>query len=86
MLKINDQVADKVLKNSFVCAVSGYSDEDGFETYDLDALFTAVSESVKKHGYFPVTIPAIPFVSPAEKELKFSADDVDLLKTYIEDV
>ena len=84
MLKANKSIADKVIKNDFVRAIASYENNGGVETYELDGLFSAVEESVKKHTYFPVMIPAIPFISPTQKELKFSAEDIEMLKTYIE--
>ena len=52
--------------------------------YDIDEIIEIAQAALKKHGAFPVTIPAVPFISPAEKILSFSADDVATLKQYIE--
>lgn len=49
----------------------------------VDMLAETVKGSLKKLGAFPVVIPAIPFVSPNEKILSFSADDIDNLVAYI---
>lgn len=42
-------------------------------------------QALLEQSDFPVKIPAINFISPNEKELKFSAADVDRLKSYIVD-
>lgn len=52
--------------------------------YELDEIAEITQKALKTHGAFPITIPAIPFVSPAEKVLSFSADDIATLKQYIE--
>ena len=52
--------------------------------YDLDEIIEIAQGALKTHGAFPVTVPAIPFISPAEKILSFSADDIATLKQYIE--
>ena len=53
--------------------------------YDLDEIAEILQGVLQKHGAFPVTVPAIPFISPTEKTLSFCADDVAALKRYIEE-
>lgn len=84
-LRGNPSAADKLFSNGIVSAVAKHEVIDGKDTYDLDGLFSLVEDSVTKYGYFPITLPAIPFVSPTEKELKFSSEDIEMLKTYIEE-
>lgn len=84
-LRGNPAAADKLFNNGIVTTVAKHEVVDGKDTYDLDSLFSLVEDSITKYGYFPITLPAIPFVSPTEKELKFSSDDIAMLKTYIEE-
>ena len=84
-LRGNPAVVDKVFNNGIVSAVIKHEVVDDKDTYELDGLFSLVKDSVAKYGYFPITLPAIPFVSPTEKELKFSSEDIEMLKTYIEE-
>lgn len=80
-VKANNKLLDKLFENDIFKSLANYDDED--KTYDIDLLCNIAKDSVSKCGYFPVKIPAISFVSPTEKELKFSAADVDRLKSYI---
>lgn len=84
-LRGNPAAADKLFNNGIVATVIKHEVIDGKDTYELDGLFSMVEDSVTKYGYFPITLPAIPFVSPTEKELKFSSEDIEMLKTYIEE-
>ena len=85
-LRGNPAAADKLFNNGVVAVVAKHEVIDSKDTYDLDGLFSLVEDSVAKYGYFPIILPVIPFVSPTEKELKFSSEDIEMLKTYIEEV
>ena len=78
-LRTNKTLTDKVFENDIFRTITK---QDG-DSYDLNPLFDILTDSVSKYGYFPVTIPAIPFVSPTEKELKFDAEDIKTLKGYM---
>lgn len=80
-VKSNNHLLDNIFGNDIVKTVSEYNDED--KTYDVDAIAKLMKEGIEKVGYFPVKIPAINFISPVEKEIKFSASDVDKLRNYI---
>lgn len=80
-IKGNTALTDKIFDNDIVKIVGKFNNE----TYDLDSLFAITCESISKYGYFPIKIPAISFISPTEKDLRFSSEDVELLKTYIEE-
>lgn len=83
MVRANPSIADSVLNNKFLLPFMGYREEDG--TYEPDALFSTFHDAVSKAGYLPVKIPPISFLSPTEKTLKFSAEDIDALKKYVEE-
>ena len=74
LLKRKPELLDKYLNTPLFKTDNGY---------DVDMMAETVKGSLKKLGAFPVVIPAIPFVSPTEKILSFSADDIDNLVAYI---
>lgn len=57
------------------------ADKDGM--FDMDLLENVLVRTMDEYGDFPVVIPAIKFISPTEKELRFNSDDVRKLKNYI---
>lgn len=80
-VKANNKLLDKLFENDVFKSLANYDDEN--KTYDIDLLYNIAKDSISKCGYFPVKIPAISFISPNEKELKFSVTDIDRLKAYI---
>lgn len=80
-LRTNNKLIDSILNNNIVlCLV----DKDEDNTYELNNVFEVIDSSISKYGYFPVTIPAIKFISNSEKVLKFYQADFKKLKTYME--
>ena len=79
-IKSNNALLDKLFDHDIFKAVSKYDPKTG---YDIDLVCSILEQSIEKTGYFPVKIPSISFISPTEKELKFSAKDVEKLKDYI---
>ena len=80
-LKLKPKMADIFFENPFVKMILPV--EDG-EMYDIDSFLKSVKESVKKYGgAIAITIPPIPLLSPAEKELKFDESDIDAMLAYI---
>ena len=51
--------------------------------YDIDLLETVLCKTMDEYGDFPIVIPAIKFISPTEKELRFNSDDVRKLRDYV---
>ena len=80
-LEINPSIADSIFDNDFVSKI--LSENGGI--YDIDSAFNIIEKTMTQYGDFPVTIPAIKFISPVEKELTFSIGDVTKLKKYITD-
>ena len=78
----NNKLVDEIFKNQIVLALL---DDDGSETYDLSGLVDAMTKSIRQYGSFPVRVPAIPLLSPAEFTLSLSADDVDAMRRKIEE-
>ena len=76
LLKRRPEKLDRLLQLDF------FHEDHG--QYDLDEIAQVLQDVLSRQGAFPVVIPAVPFVSPAEKVLSFSADDVATLKRYIE--
>ena len=77
----NHKLVDVLFDNQMFRALL---DDDGNGTYDISGLADAMSKSIEQYGSFPVSIPAIPLVSPTEITLKLSADDVDAMRKRIE--
>ena len=76
LLKRRPEKLDPFLHNDF------FHEDRG--QYDLDEISEVLQDVLSRQGAFPVVIPAVPFISPTEKVLSFSADDVATLKRYIE--
>lgn len=77
----NSRLIDAVLDNGMVKALL---EDDGSGTYEIDGLLSAMRTAVEQHGYFPVTIPAIPLLSPREITLRLDAGDMNTLRSRIE--
>lgn len=73
LLEVKPELADEFLKPM--------ANENGM--YDIDLLETVLCKTLDEYGDFPVIIPAIKFISPTEKELRFNSDDVRRLRKYI---
>ena len=73
------QVLDSLLENEMLAAVS----KSG-EYYDLNVLKNAATSAIDKYGKLTITIPGIKFISPHEKTLQFSSEDVRRLVERIE--
>lgn len=80
MFESNTEFASKIFENDIVSAILGKKDDD---TYDIDKIGDALEKTLNEYGDFPVTIPAIKFISPTEKTLNFSSRDIRALKDYI---
>lgn len=77
----NHKLVDAVFDNQIVRAML---DDDGSGTYDLAGLVDAMTKSIQQYGSFPIQVPAIPLISPAEFTLSLSAEDVDGMRARIE--
>lgn len=51
--------------------------------YDIELFESVICRTMDEYGEFVVTIPAIKFLSPEQKELRFNSDDIRKLKNYI---
>ena len=80
-IRTNPKFADAIFENNAV-KIFLSCNEDG--TYEIEGPFSMISGSVKKYGPFPVVIPPIRYISPAEKTLSFTESDIAELKRSIE--
>ena len=78
-LEVNPLIADSIFENSFIAKV--FNEQAGY--YNLDSIFEIIEKTIDEYGDFPITIPAIKFISPTEKELSFNSRDIHKLKAYI---
>ena len=75
LIEVRPEAADMIFESPFLKSESGM--------YDIDLLEEVVTKTIDEYGDFPITIPAIKFISPTEKELRFTSDDVRKLKSCI---
>lgn len=73
LIEVKPELADKYL--------SAMANENGM--YDIELFESVMCRTMDEYGEFTVTIPAIKFLSPEQKELRFSGEDVRKLKDYI---
>ena len=78
-LETKPKILDSLLDNDMLEAVAKVG-----ENYDLGVLKTAAMASIDKYGKLSITIPGIKFISPTEKVLQFSSDDIRRLVEKIE--
>ena len=76
LIEVKPEVADTIFETPFLKSQTGM--------YDIDLLENIVTKTIDEYGDFPITVPAIKFISPTEKELRFTSEDVRKLKSYIE--
>ena len=73
MMEINPRIVESMLSSSLTAAVLRRT-EDGL--YDVETVSEALAQAAESQGGLPVVIPAIPLISPTEKSLNFSANDI----------
>lgn len=73
LLDVKPELADKYLATM--------ANENGM--YDIELFESVICRTMDEYGEFVVTIPAIKFLSPEQKELRFNSDDIRKLKNYI---
>ena len=64
--------------------VQALLNDDGSGTYDLSGLVDAMEKSIREFGSFPIKVPPIPLISPAEFILSLTAEDVAAMRRRIE--
>lgn len=79
MVEMAPQITDKYF--SIPIVAMALQEKDGM--YDLDFAEAAVCKAMEKHGNWSITIPGIKFISPQEKTLTFTPNDIKTLKRYI---
>lgn len=75
LIEVKPEAANTIFESPFLKSESGL--------YDIDLLEKIIVKTIDEYGDFPITIPAIKFISPTEKELRFTSEDVQKLKSYI---
>lgn len=76
LAEVKPEVADAIFEHPMLKSSNGM--------YDIDLLEQIAVRTIDEYGDFPITIPPIKFISPTEKELRFTSEDVRKLKQYIE--
>ena len=80
ILEMRPKVVDSFFANPMLAAIM--QDEDG--VYDLDIVETALVRAADAHGGLTLTVKPIPLLSPHEKEMTFTGNDIKAIKRYIE--
>lgn len=80
-VKANTKLVDAVFGHEIVKAML---QDDGSGMYEIGGMMDAIRDSVEQYGYFPITVPQIPLISPRVIEMKLTADDVDAMRERIE--
>lgn len=78
VVKANDSFLDNILKNQMITALFPYS-EGKWDTKG----FKLLKDTLSKYGGLTVTVPAISFISPEEKQLKFNVKDIEKIESLI---
>ena len=78
----NSKIVDAIFNNQIVLSAL---DDDGSGTFEISGLVDALTAAIKEYGSFPLKVPPIPLISPAEMTLNLSADDVEAMQSRIED-
>lgn len=81
IMQSKDSVLDSILQNKMVTIFFPYNDKE--KTWDIENGMKSLKETLNKYGALSVTIPAIPFIAPEEKQLKFSVKDIERLEKLI---
>ena len=76
----NNRIMDSVFDNTIV---SSLLEDDGSGTYEITGVLDAMKKAIDQYGSFPVTIPAIPLLSPREITLNLDASDVESIRRRI---
>lgn len=79
MVEMSPQIADRYFAMPIIAMA--LQEKDG--VYDLDFAETAICKAMEKHGNWTITIPGVKWISPQEKSLTFTPNDVKALKRYI---
>lgn len=79
-VKNNDKLIDAILQNQIIKTLIN---DDGSGTYDIDMLLSYIKSAIDKFGYFPIYIKPIPLISPTEKTLRFTSNDIEAIRKQI---
>lgn len=79
-LAIDNSLLDGILYNPMVAAI--LKEKDGM--FNLDMFEDVIEDTLTEYGSIKLTIPGIPFLSPEEKHMSFTAEDIDKLIAHIE--
>lgn len=81
MIDKKPEIVNAVFDNNKVTKILNKKNDN---TYDIGEIMEIIEKTLAQYGDFPITIPAIKFISPMEKTLNFSTFDIRRLREYIE--
>ena len=79
MIDNKPEIMENIFKNEMVSTF--IEERDGM--YNVDALKKALVDTINTYGDLRLKIPGIKFLSPEEKELAFSAQDINVIYDYM---
>lgn len=79
MAEAKPEIVNSIFENPIISSI--LDEKDGM--YNLDTIGSALENAMREYGDFPINIPAIKFISPAEKQLTFNIEDINKLKQYV---
>lgn len=77
-IKNNSDMIDSFLNNSMVASMITESNGE----YNINK-FANCMKTILEDSYYPIEIPKVPLLSPEEKCIKITANDIDSLMNYI---
>lgn len=81
LIKQDTPIIEAYLRQPMIAAFVPWNEEG--KGYDISKLMTALKNTLNRCSVLPVKIPAIPFLSPEEKEIKFTISDLERIEQYL---
>lgn len=81
LIKQDTPIIEAYLRQPMVAAFIPWVEEN--KGYDISKLISALKNTLNRCTVLPVKVPAIPFLSPEEKEIKFTINDLERIEQYL---
>lgn len=81
LIKLDTPIIENYLRQPIIASLIPYIEDA--KGYDITKATSALKNALNRCTVLPIKIPAIPFLSPEEKEIKFSASDIERIEQYL---
>ena len=81
IIKQDTTVIESYLRQPLVASLIPWNEEG--KGYDISKLMITLKNTLNKCVVLPVKIPAIPLISPEEKEITFKLADIERIEQYL---